>query len=93
MLGLVDYIGFLHVANVHHGFMSMVSNMAHMSVDEGVYENNSMENGRRWMQSSKQKSVPLIKELVWKFSIPGDLVLDSFVKMLYIAKGCIFLHN
>lgn len=40
-----------------------------------------------------QKIVALINHLVWKFSKPGDLVLDKFAGILSKAKVCLLLDK
>lgn len=65
------------VANVHFGFPNVVRNGLRISAIEIAQGGDLTRNGGRQKRGPEQRSVPLMQELVHKFSRPCGLVLET----------------
>lgn len=79
------------IPSAHYGFKKVTSNVLQVSVDEVVNGKEFSKIGRWRVLRPEQKSVTLMKGLVWKFRRPGDLVLEAFAGTLFTGKEYLLL--
>lgn len=81
------------VASRHPGFTTLINNVELISLDNSFYGTYLMEHNSRSKLQPEEKSVALMKDLLFKASKRCDFVLDRFVRTLFAVNACLLLDN
>ena len=77
----------------HPLWTNVVCNVPRLPTSEIVKVRNSVESGKFRMLRPEQKNISVMKDIVSKFSKPGDLVMDPFSGTCSTAKACLSLNK
>lgn len=87
---MVNYKGFNHVNSTMQGYRNVIDNIKPLLPGERLMiELNGTSTALRW----EQKPLALLKELISRFSQPGDIVMDIFAGTFSTAIACFQLQN
>lgn len=89
---MVNYENFNYVSSTFPAFSNIMDNVKGLLSGEQV-RIKIPENPRTCALRSEQKPVALLKELICRFSQPGDLVVDPFAGTFSTAFACMDLPN
>jgi len=91
-LAMVNYVNFNYVASNYPGFKNVVNNVNRLLPGEQVRVPKVGSDATCALRP-EQKSLALLKELIARFSQPGDLVVDLFAGTFSAAIACFSLPN
>ena len=84
---MVNYRRFNYVPSHQEGYTNSVTGVPKLKAGEGLL----LDDGR--LLRPEQKPLPLLQELVARFSQPGDIVVDCFAGTYSTAAACLAMRN
>lgn len=93
---MLDYVNYnqngKRIRSALPGFTNVTTDVARTPRAEIMYRSGVTDDVRRRMRfRSDQKSIKLLTRIIQKFTTPCDLVNDTSVGTLSVAKACILL--
>jgi hypothetical protein len=88
-LRMVTYKSFNAVPSRFPGWCNVIDNVPNLASGEAVRDDSSRLGGRAAHMRCEQKSISLMVELVSRFSLPADIVVDLFSGTYTTAVACL----
>lgn len=88
-LNMMDWTPHNHVFNRHKPFLGSIDNVPRLSPGESLRFTD--EHGKRRALRNEQKSISLLKELICRFTKPGDVVVDLYGGTYSVGVACLTL--
>ncbi len=87
---MVNYKAFNYVQSSYSALKNSMDNVPRLAPHEGLLwpRDRDSNSGRQGLVRPEQKALPLLQELVSRFSQPGDLVVDFFAGSFSTAVAC-----
>jgi DNA modification methylase len=85
---MVSYRGFGHVPSRFKGWCNVIDNVPRLGKGEAVMTEDPLTEGQRQMRF-EQKPEALMRELICRFSMPNDIVVDLFSGTYTTAVSCL----
>ena len=89
---MVSYREFGHVSSRFRGWCNVIDNVPKPAAGEAVVSEISLSQGRGQIRF-EQKPEPLMRELVCRFSMPQDVVVDLFAGTYTTAVACLTISD